>query len=441
MEHSHSHSSAVTGKPMEDLIENHIGVFVHILRNAGLSLGISEIFDALKVLSVLDITDKNQVYLGLSSVLVKSRHDAAVFDDAFHAFFVPAEQRTAQMAEFFAKQQERQALKDDFIFKEQPMDMSEQDIDTYEAMSETERQKVRDFLKKANNGVNVTESLKPLLEQQLHSMLQRKRDTMGGGQIVSFDTTGVEEWDSVLYQMAQQHGDDDLLFRDIADIKEEEMQEAVVLIRRLARRLATRIGRRYKSSSGRKIVDVRRSLRSGLRYGGVLMDLKYKRRRIQKPNVILMTDVSGSMVKYSGFLLELMFGLSSVLPNIRSYVFAEHLKKTDLRDFDIDRFGRDDAIGDGTNFYDSLLEFLSECDKILNKKTVLIILSDTKTVEYKKAAEKLAYVKSKVKDILWLNPLDAEEWSRFAQTKAFLPHVSMVEASSIRSLTKALKDI
>ena len=73
-----------------------------------------------------------------------------------------------------------------------------------------------------------------------------------------------------------------------------------------------------KSSAGRKIVDVRRSLRSGLRYGGVLMDLKYKRRRIQKPNVILLTDISGSMLKYSGFLLEMMMGLSAVLPNIRS---------------------------------------------------------------------------------------------------------------------------
>ena len=68
-------------------------------------------------------------------------------------------------------------------------------------------------------------------------------------------------------------------------------------------------------------------------------------------------------------------------------------------------------------------------------------MSDTKTVEYREAVEQLRYISGKVKEILWLNPLPAEEWLRFAQTKAFLPWVTMVEASSIQSLTRALKDI
>ncbi len=426
---------------MERYIENHIVTFIHILRNAGLRLGISEIFDAMKVLAVLDMTDRDQVYRGLFAVLVKSRHDEEIFDRAFHAYFVPEEQRLSQMAQFFAERRERDALKEDLVFKDQPMDVSEQDMETYGAISEEDRQKVRDFLSRANNGVNVTEALKPVIEQQIHSILQRHRDVMGFTQIAPLETTGVDEWDAILYDMSRQQGEPDLLMKNIADIKEDEIQDAVVLLRQLARKLATRIGRRYKSSAGRKIVDVRRSLRSGLRYGGVLMDLKYKRRRIQKPNVILLTDISGSMLKYSGFLLEMMMGLSAVLPNIRSYVFAERLQRLDLKTFDIDTFAKDHELGDGTNIHNSLLAFLTECDRILNRKTVLIILSDTKTVEYREAAEQLRYISGKVKEILWLNPLPAEEWLRFVQTKAFLPWVTMVEASSIQSLTRALKDI
>ncbi|HMM05231.1 MAG TPA: VWA domain-containing protein [Clostridiales bacterium] len=426
---------------MENLIENHIINFIHILRSAGLTLGISEMIDALRVMTLLDMTDRDQMYRGLSSVLVKNEHDAAVFDDTFRAYFVPQAVRDQQMSDYMDKKQDMEEARDDLVFKDKPLDLSEKDLETYGAMSEEERQKIRDFIQKTNDGVNVTESLKPILEQSVKSALQRKRDMMSGEQLVPIETTGVDEWDAVLYDMARKQENKDLLMKNIADIKEEEMKEAVILIRQLARHLATRIGRRYKSSSGRQIVDVRRSIRNSLRYGGALMELKYKKKRIQKPNIILITDISGSMLKYSGFLLELMYGLSAVLPNMKGFVFAEHLNELNLKHFNIENFSKNEEIGDGTNLNNSLLEFLADYDIILNRKTVLIILSDTKTVQYLKAADKLKYIGGKVKEILWLNPIAAEDWDRYVQTLAFLPYVSMFEASSIRKLTRALRNI
>lgn len=439
--HHHPHDDKKRFKTMDDYIENHIITFIHILRNSGLNIGISEIMDSLKVLSVLDLTDRDQVYCGLASVLAKSDHDARVFDEAFHSFFVPEEIRMEQMAQYMAKQQEREEIKEDLKFQEQPLDVSEKDMDTYASLSEQQRKRIKDFLDKASAGANMTPDHKPMIEQQLQSVLQRQRDKMWQQQIMPLETTGVEAWDAVLYDMQQQRDGEELLLKNIGEIKEEEMKEAVVLIRSLARKIATRIGRRYRNSSGRKVVDVRKSIRGALRYGGVLMQLKYKRKRVQKPQVILLADVSGSMLKYSSFLLELMFGLSAVLPNIRSYIFAERLKRLDLRTFDIDSFTQDSEVGDGTNLNNSLLEFWADCDKILNKKTVLIILSDTKTIEYQQAALQLSQISRRVKDILWLNPIHAEDWNRYVQTQAFLPYVSMVEASSIHNLTKALKDI
>ncbi|MGN0963399.1 MAG: VWA domain-containing protein, partial [Clostridia bacterium] len=254
-------------------------------------------------------------------------------------------------------------------------------------------------------------------------------------------TTGVAMWDALLYDMQQQRNDEDLMLKDISEIRDNEMEAAVVMIRQLARRLANRIGRRHRISSTVHAVDIRRSVRSSLRYGGVLMELKYRKPRIQKPTIVLIADVSGSMLKYSSFLLELMYGLSTVLPNIRSYVFAEKLKRLDLHEFNIDKFSHDKELGDGTNLYDSLLDFRADYDTMLNKKTVLIVLSDAKTIEYKKAAEEIESLSEKVKEILWLNPMPADEWKRFVQTKAMMPYVTMLEASSIQKLTKAVRDI
>lgn len=426
---------------LEKNIENQVITFAHILRSAGITLGISEIMEALEVLSVIDVTDREQVYRGLSAVMAKSRRDEKAFKEAFDAFFVPPHIRDAQMAQYFMKHRQIQQLREDFVFKEKPMDIDDEDIETYAAMSEEDRQKVRDFIHKADTGVNVTESLKPVIEQQVQSILRRQRDQISAPPPMPNEVTGVEEWDSILYQMAQQRLEQDLLLKDIADITDDEMKEAIVLIRQLARILANRIGRRYKNSSGHKIVDMRRSIRNGLRYGGVLMELKYKKYRIQKPTVVVITDISGSMLKYSTFLLELMFGLSAVLPKIRSYVFAEHLKRVDMSRFDPDTFIRDSNLGNTTDFYASLLEFLAEYEKMLNKNTVIIILSDTKTIKYKEAAERIGEIRRRVKDIMWLNPMKTYDWIRYSQTKAFLPHVSMVEASTIDTLMKALKDL
>ncbi len=238
---------------MENFIENHIINFIHILRSAGLTVGISEMIDALRVMTLLEMTDRDQMYRGLYSVLVKSEHDATIFDETFHAYFVPQVIRDQQMTEYMDKKQDMEEIKKDFVFKDKPLDISEKDLETYSAMAEDERQKIREFIQKTNDGTNVTESLKPILEQSLKGALQRKRDMISGEQRMPIETTGVDEWDAVLYDMARKQENKDLLMKNIADIKEEEMKEAVVLIRRLARHLATRIGRRYKSSSGRQM--------------------------------------------------------------------------------------------------------------------------------------------------------------------------------------------
>ena len=426
---------------MDNYIENHFVTFIHILRKSGVTVGISQILDSLEVLSVLDITDREQVYAGLSAVLAKNPHEQEIFHDAFDVFFVPRNVRDKQMENFEEHQQELDQIKEELVFQEEQLEVSEKDMQTYSSLSEEERRKIQDFLDKASNGANMTPDHRGMIEAQIHSLLQRLRDNMGGAQFQTVETTGVAMWDALLYDMQQQRNDEDLMLKDISEIRDNEMEAAVVMIRQLARRLANRIGRRHRISSTVHAVDIRRSVRSSLRYGGVLMELKYRKPRIQKPTIVLIADVSGSMLKYSSFLLELMYGLSTVLPNIRSYVFAEKLKRLDLHEFNIDKFSHDKELGDGTNLYDSLLDFRADYDTMLNKKTVLIVLSDAKTIEYKKAAEEIESLSERVKEILWLNPMPADEWNRFVQTKAMMPYVTMLEASSIQKLTKAVRDI
>lgn len=426
---------------MENYLENSIITFIHILRSAGLSIGTSEVLDALAAMQAVDMTDREQVYLALSAVLVKSNIDLPTFAAAFNSYFVVLDEQEEKMDSYLEKKEEVNKLKEELVFKDSPVELSQDDLDTYAAMPEAGRERIKKFVEMTNQGYNVSERHRQWLERSIRGALDFQRSQMKEQEIVPIETTGVDQWDSILYDMAQKQGTKELIFKDMVDIDDDELKDAVVIIRRLAQIMATRIGRRYKRSSRREAVDVRRSLRNNLRYGGVMIDLKYRRRRLQKPTIILITDVSGSMLKYSRFVIQFMLGLAAVLPNMRGFAFADHLAKIDLRDFKAEDFGNIEGIGDGTNLNASLLEFLQDYDKILSKRVVLVILSDSKTVEYQEAAEKLKYISHKIKEVIWLNPMAQKDWQRYVMVDAFQPYVSMHEASSFEKLTHALKHI
>src|SRR5690606_4904164 len=100
---------------------------------------------------------------------------------------------------------------------------------------------------------------------------------------------------------------DILTHKDFADLDLGELHRVQRLVRRLAPALATRPSRRMEPApSGR--VDLRGSLRRARRHGEVV-SLAHEQRRRQKLRVVALCDVSGSMDRYSGVLLQFLYAL------------------------------------------------------------------------------------------------------------------------------------
>ncbi len=426
---------------MDNYLENHIVNFAHILRGAGVMVVTSEVLDALNALPHVDLRDKSQFEAALSSVMVKNRSDWPKFHQAFASYFVDDACRSDQMDTYSERKEEVATLKQDLSFRDNPLELTKDDIDIYASLPDDARKSIREFIIKTNEGINVEERHRPMLERAIRGALEYHRSRMNSQDIIPIETTGNEEWDAILYNMAKNRDNQEIIFKDMMEIQDDELREATVLIRNMARRLATRIGRRYKRSSKVHAVDIRNSMRQGLRYGGVLLNLKYRRQRVQKPNIVLITDISGSMLKYSRFLIQLMLGLKEVLPNMQGFAFAENLEKLNFRSFYPDDFGRLDGIGQGTNLNQSLREFMDKYRYLLTKRTVLIILSDTKSREYQEASLLLREIHGQVKEIIWLNPVAKHEWRRYPMTEAFREHATMYEAASFEDLARALKHI
>ena len=76
---------------------------------------------------------------------------------------------------------------------------------------------------------------------------------------------------------------------------------------------------------------------------------------------------------------------------------------------------------------------------MLTSNTVVIIVSDTKSLELERAEEELNKLKRKVKDILWLNTLPQEEWQDLPSVMKFKRYSQMYECYTLAHLEKIVR--
>ena len=109
---------------------------------------------------------------------------------------------------------------------------------------------------------------------------------------------------------------------DLMHATRDELAEIEARIAPLARKLASRLSaRRRHGRRGR--LDVRRTIRRSLAHGGALVDPRWKPRRITKPELVMLCDVSGSMATFARFTMQLTYAIGHQFSNVRSFAFVD----------------------------------------------------------------------------------------------------------------------
>ena len=107
------------------------------------------------------------------------------------------------------------------------------------------------------------------------------------------------------------------------------------LIRQIARRLRERYSKPRKRQR-RGHLDVRRTIRRNAAWGGVPFLTAWKRRHRDRPKIVALCDVSGSVARVSDFFLLLIHSLHEVVDDVRSFAFSGHLiEVSDILDIEI----------------------------------------------------------------------------------------------------------
>ncbi|TDG10340.1 VWA domain-containing protein [Paraburkholderia guartelaensis] len=185
-------------------------------------------------------------------------------------------------------------------------------------------------------------------------------------------------------------------------------------IRRFAQRLRGIEMRREQRASLGRTLDLHWTLRRSVSRGGLPVELGWRRKRRQRPRIVLLLDVSRSMSLYSFFFLRLARVLSGRLPDVHSFVFHTRLVCVDeaLRDPDPRRAQErlhliSEGWAGGTRIGESLAGFNAHyAPRLLHSRTAVVIVSDGYDAgDVAQLGESLAAIRRRCHSLVWLNPL------------------------------------
>ncbi|MCI5103108.1 MAG: VWA domain-containing protein, partial [Algiphilus sp.] len=197
----------------------------------------------------------------------------------------------------------------------------------------------------------------------------------------------------------------------LARIDRRDFERMRRLVQRLARRLAARHARRQR----RGRLDLRRTLARNAPYGGVPFETCWRRRRIDKPRLIVVCDVSRSVQAHARFLLLLVYGLRELLPELRSFAFTDHLVDISAR-FDADppqlaiERVLDQVGGSGTNYGSMLRDFAARELPGVDRRSAVIFLGDARNNRAAPETAVLRSLQQRARRVVWLNPEPRSHW-------------------------------
>ncbi|MCB0571104.1 MAG: VWA domain-containing protein [Phaeodactylibacter sp.] len=201
---------------------------------------------------------------------------------------------------------------------------------------------------------------------------------------------------------------------DFAQVAEMDSALLEELALRLWKQMSMRLKRRLKASPRKGQVSLRKTIRANISRGGDLIELRKQRRRPGKQRLVILLDVSGSMDKYSFFLLRFVWALRAHFEKVEAFIFSTRLIRiTGL----LGHHKLEQALAQlsaeahnwssGTKIGACLKTFNEQyARQALSGRATTIILSDgLDTGEPALLASELAKIKARSRMLAWLNPL------------------------------------
>jgi uncharacterized protein with von Willebrand factor type A (vWA) domain len=233
----------------------------------------------------------------------------------------------------------------------------------------------------------------------------------------------------------------------LTSIEPEEMRSMEALVKRMAKRLATRYARkRHRADKGK--LDVRKTIRRSMPYGGVPFDIVWKQETIEKPKIVAICDVSRSVAAAAQFMLLFLYSLNEVIEKLEAFAFSDRLIRVgdilEAEELDAAILSIIKKIGMRPTDYGRALVDFSELHRdSLDRHTTVIILGDGRSNYANPRLDIMRDISHRARAVIWLNPEPETYWgqgdSRMDQYKRFC-HVAKV-CNTLNQLERIIEDV
>jgi uncharacterized protein with von Willebrand factor type A (vWA) domain len=414
------------------------------LQAAGVNVSLSEIVDAARATTEIDIAQRAELHAALRATLVKHARHYSTFEWAFDRYFPvrllrhdgePGEHDAdtdADLAAAIASGADLAALAAALVDRHAGL--------TGELR--TERHHVQRVFLAADiarlmSRVRIADpDLDPAL---IRARVDELKRLIGADVRAQLDLAAIPDIEAELQDV------------DFLEASRAELEQMRAAIRPIARKLAARLARRRQHRLGR--ANMRRTMRRSLGSGGVPLDVVHDRPRAHKPDLFVLCDISGSVADFSVFTLTLMSALSAELARTRSFVFVDAVDEvTDLlasTQHGIEPWQllrNTNVIGrDGHSDYATVLErfWRDTCDRDLHRTSTLIVTGDARTNHRGTGEQWLERIAERCRRVYWLNPEPRADWNTFdSELARYAPHCDATfEVRNLRQLVAAVEQL
>ncbi|MDB5548286.1 MAG: hypothetical protein JWP21_1733 [Tardiphaga sp.] len=338
--------------PPTGMMADNVTGFARALRGAGLPVGPGAVIDAMAALQAIEIGRRGDVFATLQAVFVKRREHALIFAQAFDLFF--------RAAEDWKHMLDSVPLPDHAKKKPPPASRRVQEAMAQPQISEAPQREQQQDIRLAVSD---------------REILQKK---------------------------------------DFAQMSAAEIADVTRAIATMRLPQAALRTRRFEPDPRGHRLDLRRTLRTSLRTGGEIIDVKRLGTIVKPAPIVALLDISGSMSEYTRLFLHFLHAITDARKRVSVFLFGTRLSNVTralrARDPDEALASCTSSVEDwagGTRISASLHSFNKQWGRrVLGQGAIVLLISDGLERE---ADDKLAFEMDRLhrscRRLIWLNPL------------------------------------
>ena len=402
--------------------------FVRALRAAGVETSTAETLDAARAVALVGYARRDHLKTTLGLVLAKSEAEKVLHDEVFERYFAPpATARTLPPAPAGAAAAPSGAESDEAGRADLELDIALAQAAQAVGVDEIRFvSQVPVFTQRLLAALG-TPTPDPTLRARARALVEQR-----------FDLHGRAATQAFLTEVA--------VARPLGRISPPDMDRMKAVVARLAKRLAARHSRRRRVRLPHQL-DLRRTLRANAGHDGLPWALHFKHKRRDRPRIVVLCDVSGSVMAHVRFLLLLLYAMHDEVADLRCFAFSNHLHEVGAV---LAQQPFDDAIatvlreagGGATDYGQALVDLSALPESLVNRHTTLLVLGDGRSNHSDPRLDLFATLADRARRVLWLCPEPEGRWgsgdSCMLQYRPFCTHLS--HCTTVLDLEQAIDE-